>query len=584
MTTRRSTGRRTARLRFCGLTLLFGGALLCGCTKEDAAPEGGGLTTVNFRGSIQTRTAIGADGETVWAAGDRVGIYMVTAGGAIPDNISSGGDNKAYTIDPATGALTPADGTPLYYPSTGAVDFVAYYPHGTAGTEAGNVTADGRYRVSVVDQSDPTVLDVLYAKTEGITSVLPHVLLSFRHLMSKVTLDVALGEGLTALAGSDATALTFSGMPASAAIALQDGTFAAGTAADFSALKAEGATAPAVAAFTAVIVPQAGMPGRKAVFTVDGKSYEWTIPDTEVFEGGKHYVYPVTVKKTGVAVGAPAIADWTTDDHGTGTAQKMEVVRIKAGTFRMGSPDTDPQATGYEKPRHWVKLTRDFYLSKYEVTRTQYAAFLNATGVPKADVGQSAKAEVDGVEQNLFKVNEKGWTPQWNDATGKWEATGDYPMIHVTWYGAKAYAEWVGGRLPTEAEWEYACRAGTETIYSFGDDASLVGDYTVYWYNKTDDGPSEVGTKKPNPWGLYDMHGNVYEWCLDSSDTQPNYPTAATEADAVIDPLVTTGPDRVARGGSWGSTPSNLPSARRNNDIPGTFSIFNGFRVAFPKK
>lgn len=326
---------------------------------------------------------------------------------------------------------------------------------------------------------------------------------------------------------------------------------------------------------------------RTIVVTVNGEEYTGAIPDAHVYANNEMYIYHVTVQKSGITLGEPEIGKWTTNDHSTGTATEVgagiEKVRIPAGTFMMGSPETDIDADVDEKPQHWVRLTKDFYLGKYEVTRTQYAEFLNATGVPKADAGQYATATVEGHgTQKLFQVNKWGWTPTWNGETGRWEAEEDYPMIYVTWYGAKAYADWVGGRLPTEAEWEYACRAGTTSRYSFDDDASMLGDYAVYLDNKVGDGPSRVGTKMPNPWGLYDMHGNVFEWCMDSGgDASANYPTAPTEEDAVENPQVAEGQYRVCRGGSWYGTANSSRSAYRFFSMPGNVYQHTGFRVAF---
>lgn len=219
-------------------------------------------------------------------------------------------------------------------------------------------------------------------------------------------------------------------------------------------------------------------------------------------------------------------------------------------------------------------------MGTYEVTRVQYAKFLNAMGIKPPPTGIYILGNVEGYgKQTLFVINDDGWSPKWNEETSKWEASDDIPMINVTWYGAKAFADWVGGRLPTEAEWEYACRAGTETHFFFGNDYSLLGDYDVYKDNQENNGPNRVGSKKPNPWGLYDMHGNVDEWCQDGYES--NYPEAATEAKAVVDPRVPTGDKAMVRGGTHISAWNNCRSAYRskfelNDNYPST-----GFRVVF---
>ena len=146
-------------------------------------------------------------------------------------------------------------------------------------------------------------------------------------------------------------------------------------------------------------------------------------------------------------------------------------------------------------------------------------------------------------------------------------------MIYVTWFGAKAYADWIGGSLPTEAQWEYACRAGTTTAYSFGDNESLLGGYAWYTVTSTGiDGPSPVGNKKPNPWGLYDMHGNVNEWCSDWLGDYGSGPdTAPTGA--------VSGRARVLRGGYWGNNARYCRSAYRYPAGPDGAFYSVGFRV-----
>ena len=217
----------------------------------------------------------------------------------------------------------------------------------------------------------------------------------------------------------------------------------------------------------------------------------------------------------------------------------MEFVLIPAGTFMMGSPDSDPDADDNEKPAHQVTLSQDFYLGKYPVTQAQWEAMMGAN--PSEFKGAARPVETvswDDVQAFMQKLNERG--------------------------GADHY------RLPTEAQWEYACRAGSSTRYHFGDDAAQLGDYA--WYHDNSGGQTHpVGQKQPNAWGLYDMHGNVWEWV---QDWYGDYTVAP-----VTDPIgPTSGAVRVIRGGSWGDAALYARSAVRFRFHPGDRFDNLGFR------
>ena len=238
---------------------------------------------------------------------------------------------------------------------------------------------------------------------------------------------------------------------------------------------------------------------------------------------------------------------------------KIETVFIKAGTFMMGEGTT----------QHQVTLTKDFYMGKYEVTNAQFAEFLNSRSI--GSDGKYITADYD----SQVLIYTYSWGVKYSD--NKWVSQSgyeNYPVVYVTWYGANEYAKWIGGALPTEAQWEYACRAGSTTTYSFGEDSDNIGDYA--WYSGNSDSKTHpVGQKQPNAWGLYDMHGNVLEWCADWYDT--------LSSSAVTDP---TGPDsgfyRIMRGGSWHDPESICRSAIRQNIVPGSENHYRGFRVCFP--
>jgi formylglycine-generating enzyme required for sulfatase activity len=221
----------------------------------------------------------------------------------------------------------------------------------------------------------------------------------------------------------------------------------------------------------------------------------------------------------------------------------MKLTLIPAGEFMMGSPNSDSDADSQEKP-HRVRITKPFYLGTTEVTQGQYK-------------------EVSGENPSHFR--KLGPT---------------LPVELVSWEDAQAFCRKLSEltqqryRLPTEAEWEYACRAGSAQEYCSGDDESGFGDYA--WYTENSGGMTHWGgQKKPNAWGLYDMHGNVWEWCADWYDS--GY-YAKSPLDAPAGPP--EGTYRVFRGGSWYSPAKFCRSADRGRNFPLMRFVYLGFRVA----
>lgn len=211
-----------------------------------------------------------------------------------------------------------------------------------------------------------------------------------------------------------------------------------------------------------------------------------------------------------------------------GKGVKLELVRIEPGAFMMGSPDNEPDHDISEGPVHQVTIAKPFYMGKFEVTQAQW----------KVIRGNMSKA-ADGDEYPADGIS-------WGDATN-W-CTEMSKNLHVAI------------RLPTEAEWEYACRAGTKSAFAFGptlspSQASITVGEGPKKATKTD----PVGSFKPNAWGLYDMHGNVWEWCIDS--LQPDYDQAPSNGSAWV--VMENQFNRVRRGGSWKEPAGNCRSAVR---------------------
>ena len=277
-----------------------------------------------------------------------------------------------------------------------------------------------------------------------------------------------------------------------------------------------------------------------------------------------------------------------TIDLGNGVT--MEFVLISAGSFYMGTPSSEKSWRNYDPASRLVRITRPFYMGKYEVTQDQWESIMGKTIQQQRDKCH-AGMPLHGVGS-------------------------DYPMYYVCWDDAVEFCKKLGNgfRLPTEAEWEYACRAGSDTHYCYGDDPNCfqiswrawyqkisdstengaeqnkpnafhLGDFTYgdepncyqldqyAWYKNNSFCANPVGQKKPNAWDLYDMHGNIAEWCADWYTSNSYYMTD-------VDP---TGPAkgkyRVVRSGSWLNIPEFCRSAARFHEDPNQPNELLGFRI-----
>jgi formylglycine-generating enzyme required for sulfatase activity len=231
----------------------------------------------------------------------------------------------------------------------------------------------------------------------------------------------------------------------------------------------------------------------------------------------------------------------------------MKLVLIPKGTFMMGSPERE------DEPQHQVTISKDYYLGVTEVTQGQYEKVIGENPSRFQKSSRFQEFRVRGSDTSMYPV-EKVW---WGDAVEFCKKLSDLPEEKKA---GRVY------RLPTEAEWEYACRAGSKSAYSFGESSKSLGDYA--WFEGNSNGQTHpVGEKKANAWGLYDMHGNVWEWC---SDEYGDYPEGA-----VSDPVgPREGSFRVYRGGCWGIGAAYCRSAVRFRYGPSYWGYYYGFRLA----
>ena len=237
---------------------------------------------------------------------------------------------------------------------------------------------------------------------------------------------------------------------------------------------------------------------------------------------------------------------------------QLQMLWVEPGTFTMGSPTTEAGRNADREDEHNVTLTQGFYLGKYEVTQAQYEAVMT------------------------------GNTDSLSATPSQWPNNPNRPVEKVSWADAQIFLTRLNAQqsanipfgwayvLPTESQWEYACRAGTDTTYSWGDSITASkANYSSSGLSQTRD----VGNYAANPWGFFDMHGNVWEWTADW------YQAAYPNGNPVVDPTgPASGSIRVLRGGSWLYGGTTLRSARRSNSPPGSRYHDLGFRVGFQQQ
>lgn len=233
----------------------------------------------------------------------------------------------------------------------------------------------------------------------------------------------------------------------------------------------------------------------------------------------------------------------------------IDMVLMKKGSFMMGEGKDEKK----------VEIKEDFYMGKYPITIAEYMHFVKETNSHYPEWLEEGNAYhiKTGTDEHYKKM----------------DLSENAPIIGVSWHDGVAYAKWLSEktgeiyRLPTEAEWEYSCRAGTTTKWSFGDDEKELTEYA--WYNENSDSKAHpVGEKKPNPWGLYDMHGNVWEWCMDRY--ADDYSSTPRDGSAYS---VASEKGRVLRGGSYNADADKCSSTSRINLGSGGKNYFIGFRL-----
>lgn len=575
------------KTRYYFTLLLFNLLLLfsCNSNNEDIAPiNDDSLSTIRM-----------VDGN--WEANDAIGVFFVKDGANLNDPTDILYENIKYEYDNSTPsppwqqsgykAFKINSANVPYYPvDDSKIQAIAYYPYNSSWS-----SINGIYNIDVSNQSKQQDIDLLYAPiTTGNykkTNASNPINLDFYHKLSRLILDIKAGEGVSEDDIKKDLTIELNNYIYKGVFSLATGNVSPSGSdkKSINPYKATSASSGHLVRYEAILIPQTTS---SIDFFIGTTKYSLELKNSKgatlELESGTQYVYSITITKTTIIIEGEEIVDWgNTNNSKDGQVNPyIEFVDIRHGTFWMGSEVTHPigvMTNNYQKNVHKVTLSKDFKLSTYPITNRLFAYFLNAYGVG-AD-GKSPIGKLHATQplvKDCITENEK-WGVTFNSITNKWvPAPGmdEHPAVWLSWYGADAFAKWYGGRLPTEAEWEYACWAdlrkdpyilGSSAEYATPDGTNLnLGDYM--WIT---DSTKPVGGKDPNKWGLHDMMGNITEWINDNFDLY-------TTTDAIDPNPAGNGSGKVLRGSNPWNTMEEASS--RYVDTEEKMYAATGFRIA----
>ncbi|KAA6352190.1 Serine/threonine-protein kinase pkn1 [termite gut metagenome] len=565
--------------------------LLVACTQEDDGKiSNDKLITFSSHLSEITSRSLTDDPLYIhtkesWLLNDTIGVfYTKTDSEYLSDESIVNGVRNFKYVSTKYGVNTiftfATDRDKFYYSYNNTPNnFLAYYPYTSA------VSEKLIYPIDIKDQSNLSKIDLLLATTSESEifddAIVP---LTFKHQLSKLILNLSDEDSRY----YNNMKVTAKGFYTKANFLLVDKSIAGRT--------GELDVIDVIVnphRIEMLIIPQGVMNGYMSFKWQEGYEAKWNITN-KVFEAGKKYEYSLHLDFPNVKVLGESISEWKEGGIYSIGSEKPELdtkidvlddflVKITGNTYPIGSP----QGVGLpnEWPQHDVGIGT-FWITPHEITNEQYVLFLNKTEINGQLISGNGHKLLNGAKEISF-----------NDVSGKWiSMTGreHYPVTNVTWYGAAEFARWLGGDLPTEGEWETACRAESKGLFSFDNSNSdNIRDYVNCkerdaLINNTKPGTMPVKSLKSNKYGLYDMHGNVSEWCLDAVERTAEGSSASynTQKNIILEPNDETTYHTI-RGGSWKSFLEECRSAFRNCLLPiaeATLLDDVGFRVVFPIK